>query len=206
MAAKSIREQALYGINGVLCRIFKGPTVFIGRAPHLLSPTCLRAERPNAHIETGDYISISDKSFIYAWGNGTVTIGHSCSLSNHTVIHCREKVSIGNYVLISWNVLIADFDPHSLSVNDRIAEIERNKSVYWPGYRPDPTKGAYTPRFITRPIVIEDGVWIGANATILKGSKIGRGSIIGANAVVSGEIPPMCIAAGNPARVVRSLT
>jgi acetyltransferase-like isoleucine patch superfamily enzyme len=205
MVAKYLRERSLYFINALLCRGCKGPNVIVGRRPHLLSPFCFRAERPNARITVNDYVSISDRTFIHAWDHGSVTIGHSCSLSNDTVIHCREKITIGNYVLISWNVLIADFDPHSLDLDDRIAEIEHNKAVYWPGYRPDSTKGAYTPRFVTRPVVIEDGVWIGANAIILKGSKIGRGAVIGAGAIVAGEIPPMCMAAGNPARVVKQL-
>jgi acetyltransferase-like isoleucine patch superfamily enzyme len=54
-------------------------------------------------------------------------------------------------------------------------------------------------------VVIEEGVWIGAHAIILKGARIGKGSIIGAGAVVSGEIPPMSIAAGNPAKVVKKI-
>jgi maltose O-acetyltransferase len=55
------------------------------------------------------------------------------------------------------------------------------------------------------PVVIEDEVWLGARVTVLPGSHIGRGSVIGAHAVVSGEIPPDSLAVGVPARVVRSL-
>jgi maltose O-acetyltransferase len=54
-----------------------------------------------------------------------------------------------------------------------------------------------------RPIVIEDDVWIGAGATILPGVRIGRGSIIGAGAVVPRDVPAWSVAVGNPARVVR---
>jgi galactoside O-acetyltransferase len=122
-------------------------------------------------------------------------------------VHCRERVEIGNYALISWGVLIADFDAHSTDYNERIAEIEYAKTVLWPNFsrKKEPAPRAYAPKFYTRPIIIEDGAWIGANATILKGAKIGRGSIIGANAVVTGEIPPMSVAVGNPARVVRTV-
>jgi maltose O-acetyltransferase len=53
--------------------------------------------------------------------------------------------------------------------------------------------------------VIEDDVWIGANAIILKGVTIGARSIVGAGAVVSRDVPPDCVVAGNPARVVKEL-
>uniref|UniRef100_UPI00313FFBA6 DapH/DapD/GlmU-related protein n=1 Tax=uncultured Nitrospira sp. TaxID=157176 RepID=UPI00313FFBA6 len=53
-------------------------------------------------------------------------------------------------------------------------------------------------------IVIEDDVWIGANAIILKGVRIGKGTIVGAGAVVTKEVPPYSVVVGNPARVVRT--
>ncbi len=56
-----------------------------------------------------------------------------------------------------------------------------------------------------KPIIIEDKVWIGINATILPGVRIGYGSIVGANSVVTGDVPPMTIVAGNPARIVRKI-
>ena len=54
-----------------------------------------------------------------------------------------------------------------------------------------------------RDIHIGRRVWIGQRAIILKGSRIGAGSVVGAAAVVTGEIPENCVAAGNPARIVR---
>lgn len=54
-------------------------------------------------------------------------------------------------------------------------------------------------------VVIEDNVWIGQNAVILSGVTIGHGSIIGTNSVVSGDIPPDSVAAGSPARVIKSM-
>jgi len=57
----------------------------------------------------------------------------------------------------------------------------------------------------TKPIVLEDNVWIGDSAIICKGVTIGKNSIIGAGAVVTKEVPPNCIYAGNPARLVKKL-
>ena len=54
-----------------------------------------------------------------------------------------------------------------------------------------------------KPVIIEDDVWLGARVTILPGARIGHGCVIGAGTVVSGEIPPMSVAVGNPARVVK---
>lgn len=56
------------------------------------------------------------------------------------------------------------------------------------------------------PITIEDDVWIGGNTTVLPGVRIGKSSIIGAGSVVTGDIPPGVMAAGNPCRVLRRLT
>jgi maltose O-acetyltransferase len=55
------------------------------------------------------------------------------------------------------------------------------------------------------PVLIEDNVWLGARVTVLRGAHIGEGAVIGAHSVVTGTIPPHTLAAGAPARVIRSL-
>ena len=61
-------------------------------------------------------------------------------------------------------------------------------------------------RRFSEPIVIEDRVWIGSNAVVLPGVRIGYGSVIGAGSVVTRDIPPMSVAVGSPARVIRAIT
>jgi acetyltransferase-like isoleucine patch superfamily enzyme len=56
------------------------------------------------------------------------------------------------------------------------------------------------------PVIIEDYVWIGSKVVILPGVRIGTGAVIGAGSIVTKDIPPRCVAAGNPARVLRHLT
>lgn len=56
-----------------------------------------------------------------------------------------------------------------------------------------------------RPVVLEDRVWVGINATILPGVRIGYGAIVGANSVVTKDVPPMTVVAGNPARIIKEL-
>jgi acetyltransferase-like isoleucine patch superfamily enzyme len=63
----------------------------------------------------------------------------------------------------------------------------------------------YRPSFQSAPVIIENDVWIGTGAVVLKGTRIGHGSIIGAGSVVSGNIPPRSLVVGNPARVVHNL-
>lgn len=57
----------------------------------------------------------------------------------------------------------------------------------------------------SRPVVLEEGVWLGAHTVVLKGVTIGRGTSVGAGSVVTRSLPPRCVAAGAPARVIRYL-
>ncbi|MHB8121128.1 MAG: acyltransferase [Desulfuromonadaceae bacterium] len=104
-------------------------------------------------------------------------IGEYCSIGDRTQIHCGNLVKIGNYVLISWDVNIIEYDYHSPG-----------------GGHPEP-----------HPIIIEDEVWIGARCIITKGVTIGKGAIIGAGSVVVKDVPPFTLAAGNPARAIKQV-
>lgn len=106
-----------------------------------------------------------------------IQIGEYSSIGDRTQIHCGHSVSIGDYVLISWDVNILEFDFHAA------------------GGGPS----------LPAPVVIEDEVWIGACCIILKGVSIGKGAIIGAGAVVTKDVPPFSFAAGNPARVIKTV-
>lgn len=108
-----------------------------------------------------------------------IEIGHHVGMSG-CVIASKELVRIGNHVLLGSGCLIMDFDGHSIEPIDH-------------------RSGGG----IASPIVIEDDVFIGTRAIILKGVHIGRGSVVGAGAVVTKDVPPYCIVAGNPARVVK---
>ena len=96
--------------------------------------------------------------------------------------------------MISWGVTIADHNSHSLKFSERQCDVER-----WRGHDKD-----WTGVKIGR-VVIEDKAWIGFNVIVLKGVTIGAGAIVGAGSVVSKDVPPFTIVAGNPARLVREL-
>jgi acetyltransferase-like isoleucine patch superfamily enzyme len=117
--------------------------------------------------------------------NAHITIGDDSALSG-TVICAADKVEIGARVLIGANCKITDSDFHPLSPESR---------------RQDRNTGA-----VHKPVVIHDDVFIGAGALILKGTIIESGCVVGAGAVVSGVFPARSILAGNPARVIKTLT
>ena len=123
----------------------------------------------------------------------TISVGDRCFLGKG-VISVAEGLEIGNDVLISWGVTITDHNSHSVRFSERQRDVEEwlacNKK--WTGVK-------------VGKVVIRDKAWIGLNAIILKGVTIGEGAVVGAGSVVSKDVPPFTIVAGNPARVVREL-
>lgn len=108
-----------------------------------------------------------------------VTIGRDCFIQQCCTFFGRGGITIGNGVFIGPKCNLITIN-HELNPDNRSA-----------------TYG--------RPIVIEDKVWIGINSTILPGVKIGYGAIVGAQSVVTHDVPPMTIVAGNPARVIKKI-
>lgn len=113
-----------------------------------------------------------------------IIIGNNVGISGST-INATVLVNIGNNVLIGSGCIISDTDSHPLSY------IERRNNDF--------------SNVMSRPINIGDDVFVGARSLILKGVTIGEKSIIGMGSVVTKDIPANCVAAGNPARVIRYL-
>lgn len=116
-----------------------------------------------------------------------VSIGDNVSINYDCHIACINLVAIGDAVLIGSKVHITDHS-HGHAAVEALATP--------PAWRPLVSKG---------PVIIEDNVWIGEGAVVLPGVTIGANSIIGANAVVTKDIPGNCVAAGVPAQVIRRL-
>jgi acetyltransferase-like isoleucine patch superfamily enzyme/acyl carrier protein len=125
-----------------------------------------------------NFVSIWVQSHLVTGHAGTLTIGNSVNINFGAAISAHESVVIQDRVRIGPYVIIMDSDYHS--AQDR-------------ALRP------------TAPIVIEEDVWLAGRVSVLKGSRIGRGSVITAGSVVSGDIPPGVIAGGVPARVLRRI-
>ena len=114
--------------------------------------------------------------------DAVIEVGAGTSISNNAQVIAESRVSIGARCLIGDGVLIVDSDFHDLS----------------PAGRHDQPP-------LTSPVRIEDNVFIGSRTIILKGVTIGKDSVIGAGSVVVRPIPAGVIAAGNPAKVIRTL-
>ena len=136
-------------------------------------------------------------------GHGKVTLGDRVHAGSSTNFISINGISIGDDVTIAYDCIFYDHDSHAIDWLDR-------KDDTLQEIRDDRMNGDFLANknwsvVRSAPIVIEDKVWIGFGVTVLKGVRIGEGAVIGARSVVTKDIPAYCVAAGNPARVVKSI-
>lgn len=124
------------------------------------------------HIDIGKRIT-AFKNVTFSANGGAVTIGDYAFFNRNCILVSRDNITIGNRCLFGPNVVIYDHD-HVFNSDG-------------------PVEG----EFKTSPVIIEDHCWIGANVTILRGTHIGKGSVIGAGTVVKGNVPSNSIVIGN---------
>ena len=124
---------------------------------------------------------------------GMISIGDRCYIgASHFV--CHTAITLGDDVIVSWGVTLVDHDSHSIEWAERQFDVA------------DWMRGSKRWDSVTvRPVRIANKAWIGFGASILKGVTVGEGAVVGANAVVTRDVPPYSVVAGNPARVVRQL-
>ncbi len=135
----------------------------------------------NCNVLIGDNCTLGCLN-IWASRDAEIIIGSDSNFTWIAQISCHEpsSIMIGSNFLCATDVLITSSDMHG------IYDLET-------GERVNPAKN----------IVINESVWLGIGAIVLKGSKVGHDSIIGARSVVMGEIPNNSVAVGNPARVIK---
>ena len=131
-------------------------------------------------------ISVGDNTYIQSYvllktNGGKIKIGKDCTINDYSVLYGHGGLIIGNDVHISTHVIIVPMN-----------HIYKNPHI------PISKQGE-----IRKGIVIEDDVWIGANAVILDGVQIGKGTVVGAGAVVTKSIPPFSVVGGVPAKVIK---
>jgi acetyltransferase-like isoleucine patch superfamily enzyme len=150
--------------------------------------------RGGKHIEIGTSCRIGKNGVLTAWDkyetdtfSPQIKIGNNCCIGEFFHITAINQIIIGNNVLTGRKITITD-NAHGDSVKDLIHTA--------PIKRPLSSKG---------PVIIEDNVWIGDKVTVLPGVCIGYGSIIGANAVVTKDVPANCVVGGNPAKIIRRI-
>lgn len=121
-------------------------------------------------------VSVPLRSELDCRYGATLTVGSDCVLNYGLSIGATERITIGNRVEIGPLVMIIDSQFHDL--------YDRNK-------RPP-----------SKPVTIEDDVWLGSRVSVMPGVTIGRGSVVGVNAVVTRDVPPWTIVAGIPAKKI----
>ena len=132
---------------------------------------------------------------VYHWttfnveAEGAVTVGDGSVLVG-VIFMCAAQITVGQNVVLSYNVTIADCDFHPLDPVLRREDAVANAPTGDRGRRPP---------LETAPVTIEDGAWLGIGAIVLKGVRIGAGARVGAGAVITRDVPPGASANGNPA-------
>ena len=191
---RRIKNKIQNTIGLIHIRFFLKHSLSVGENLIIEKLPIIRINR-KSNIVIGDNVKLNSNNYSYHINmhspvklmadrpGAIIEIGDNTRIHG-TCIHAYKKISIGKNCLIAANTQIFDGNGHDLSfedVDNRINTIGGAKEV-----------------------VIEDSVWIGANCIIMPGVHIGKGSVISAGSIVVKDIPPMCIAGGNPAKVIKS--
>lgn len=148
----------------------------------------------DSRVEIGDQCLI-EGILVTEAPRSVIRIGSNVFVGSATQIVAVESITIEDDVLLSYSCLLNDSDSHSLKLSQRRSDLQDflNGRRHWD-------------RAQTKPIRICKGAWIGARVIVTKGVTIGEGAICGMGSVVTRDVPPFTIVAGNPARVVRELS
>lgn len=128
--------------------------------------------------------------------DSSIQIGNTCFIGEGSHLWCGREIVIGDHTLISHGVNIHDFDSHP---QDPITRREEYARIF------HDRKFPKNPHSKGERIQIGNDVWIGFNATILKGVTLGDGCIIGANSVITHDVPAGALVVGNPQRILSRL-
>lgn len=143
----------------------------------------------HASLYIGDDVHFSGKLAITSGrfnDRPTLRIGNRAFIGHNVTITCNREVVIEDDVLIAGDCKISDYDGHPASFERRVSNgLPHAEDM--------------------QPVRICKGAWIGAGVFILKGVTIGEGGVVGANSVVTRSVPPFCVVAGSPAKVVKRL-
>ena len=169
-----------------------GVSIGSGTKLHLAT---LSAREPNGcSLSIGSNSNI-EGSLVFERASARISIGSRTHLGGGTLLAAASSIEIGDDVLIAFEVVIMDHNSHSLKFRER-----RNDVRDWLQGSKDWSTVA------TAPVKISNKAWIGMRAVVLKGVTIGEGAVVAAGSIVTSDVSPWTIVAGNPARVIRPLT
>jgi acetyltransferase-like isoleucine patch superfamily enzyme len=174
----------------------------MGRATCELQRGAILAGTARIRNASGDSSKIAVGSFTYVLGelftfahSGKIKIGEWCYVGEGSRIWSAASIEIGNRVLISHSANIFDSLTHPLKATARHEQV---RQIFEHGHPLDVSLDE-------SPVKISDDAWIGAGAMVLRGVTVGKGGVVAAGAVVTKNVAPFSIVAGNPAVLVREL-
>lgn len=132
----------------------------------------------NSEFHMKGPLSICNGCRITVDDGARLVIGSGTFINENSRITACSEIRIGDGCWIAWDVNIIDSDFHHMKEN---GIVKTKDAAIWIG----------------------DNVWIGARTMILKGVTVGNGAVIAAGAIVTGDIPPKCLAGGNPAKIIK---
>ena len=133
---------------------------------------------PGAQLILGEGCELDDGTTIAVYGTGRIELGRGCFVGHHSTLAAHRSIVLGEGAFLAELVSVRDHD-HLVGAPPSSGKVD------------------------IEPVTIGASVWLGSKVTVLRGASIGEGAVVGANAVVRGELPPGTVSAGIPARVVR---
>ena len=161
----------------------------------LIAGASCKNDGPRDRIVIGEHCTLGAE-FISLYG-GKITVGENTYIGPGTSIQAKEHINIGKNVIIANNVILLDNNNHPTDPEMRLRMSACKDFIndeLWSWKYAD-----------SAPVTVEDNVWIGRDARILKGVTVGKGSIVALGAIVTHDVPPYSIVAGNPAKVVKTI-
>ena len=176
-----VAKDVIINLAKLACiRVLKG-RFLIGESD---APIKQRTRKTEITLADNAQLTLHGDVILYEGVGVRITESAKLSIGDHTYINrsasidCTQEITIGDYCAISDNVQILDSDYHPITYNGKTSTM-------------------------SKPVHIGSHVWIGRSAIILKGVTIGDGAIVGAGSVVTRDVPPRCLVAGNPAKVIK---